>query len=236
MRQTLRLFEIGLRQIKRDGMLLVLLPAPFLIAFLFKFGIPYLNSILEARFAFSLLPWYGFVDGLLICLSPMFVAMVSAFLLLEERDEGITGFYQITPMGGYSYLMARIGYPIACAFIITVIAAELFHISRVSILTTLVASLISALAGLVLGMAIVSIAENRVEGLAVSKLMGISFLGLIAVWFIPTPFTYLAAFLPSFWIGKLLVDGVNISSFLLGLLTCILWIIILVKRFLGRVA
>jgi len=36
----------------------------------------------------------------------MLIAMVSAFLLLEERDEGIIAFYQITPAEGYAYLTA----------------------------------------------------------------------------------------------------------------------------------
>ncbi len=184
MRRTMRLFQIGLKQVTRDGMLLVLLPAPFLVGLIFKFGIPVINEITETQFSFSIQQWYRLVDGILICLTPMFIAMVSAFLLLEERDEGIASFYQITPVGDYSYLTARIGIPMIYAFIATVIAVKLFNISAISTLAILVGSLISTLIGTVLATAIVKIAGNRLEGLAVSKFMGVIYLGLIAVWFI----------------------------------------------------
>jgi fluoroquinolone transport system permease protein len=235
MKQTMKLFQMGLKQITNDGMLLVLLPAPILIGLFFKFAIPFANGILEDSFSFSLLPWYGLVDGVLVCLTPMFVAMVSAFLLLEERDEGISAFYQITPTEGYSYLVARIGIPTAWAFAMSIIAIGVFRISELSVMTILSSSLISALTGIFLAMMVVSIAGNRVEGLALSKLMGISFLGLILVWFIPAPYSYFSAFLPSFWIGKLIMDGANIFSFIFGLLTCLIWIFFFTKRFLSRI-
>lgn len=235
MKQTLRLFQIGLKQITKDGMLLVLLPAPFLVGLIFKYAIPLANSILEDRYSFSLQPWYGLVDGMLICLTSMFVALAFAFLILEERDEGITAFYQITPTGGYSYLMARIGIPMIWAFIITIIAVGVFNISDLSETTILVSSIISALTGIFLAMMIVSLAENRVEGLALAKLTGISFLGLILVWFIPAPYSYFSAFLPSFWIGKLILDGTTTLPFLLGLLSSLIWIIFFTKRFLTRI-
>ena len=84
-------------------------------------------------------------------------------------------------------------------------------------------------------MMIVSVAGNRVEGLALSKLMGISFLGLILIWFIPAPYSYFMAFLPSFWIGKILMDGVNVFTFAFGVISCFLWIAFFTRKFLKRV-
>ena len=52
MKQTLKLFQIGLRQVLKDGMLLVLMPAPFLVGLIFKFAIPVVNIILEKIQAF----------------------------------------------------------------------------------------------------------------------------------------------------------------------------------------
>ncbi len=235
MKQTLRLFQIGLKQITKDGMLLILLPAPFLVGMIFKYAIPFANSILEERLSFSLKPWYGLVDGMLICLTSMFVALAFAFLILEERDEGITAFYQITPTGGYSYLMARIGIPMIGAWIVTVSTACFFNISGLPKMTILASSTISILTGIILAMVIVALAGNRVEGLALAKLTGISFLGLILVWFIPAPYAYFLAFLPSFWIGKLILGGAAALPFLLGLLLSLLWIIFFTRRFLTRI-
>ena len=216
-------------------MLLVLLPAPFLVGFIFKFAVPFINDILEARLGFSLSPWYGLVDSMLICLTPVFVAMISAFLILEERDEGISAFYQITPKEGYSYLFARIGIPMIWAFISTIIAAVFFNISELSLDTIIFSAVTSNLTGICLAMMVISIAGNRVEGLAVSKLMSISFLGLAFVWFVPVPYCYLSAFLPSFWIGRLILNGASPVSVILGVLSCLLWIAAFTRRFLRRI-
>ena len=235
MRYTIQLFKIGLKQILKDGMLLVLIPAPFLVGLFFKFGIPYINQLLIQQFSFSITPWYGLIDGMLICLTPMFVAMISAFLLLEERDEGVNAFYQITPAEGYSYLYARIGFPMLWAYLVTIVISAVFNISDLSVGVIFLSAIISNLTGIFLAMMVVSLANNRVEGLAFSKLMGISFLGLILIWFIPRSYFFLMAFLPSFWIGKLLMEGADFLSFIGGVLTCSVWIAIFTRRFIKKI-
>lgn len=235
MKHTMKLFQIGLRQISRDGMLIVLLPAPFLIGAFLKLAAPLANQILTAECSFSITPWYGLADGMLICLTPMFVAMVSAFLLLDERDQGVSAFYQVTPAEGLSYLAARIGLPMIGAFIATWIVATAFTLSSFPFEVILGGALISSFTGIALAMMVVSIAGNRVEGLALSKLMGISFIGLLFAWLVPAPYRWLASFLPSFWIGRLLTGGADLLSFLLGLASCLVWIALFTRRFLRKI-
>ena len=236
MKQTIRLFQIGLRQIMRDGMLFALIPAPVMIGLLFRLGIPFVNRAIEEKLSFSLLPWYGLVDGLLICLTPMLTAMITAFLLLEERDEGISAFYQVTPTAGSSYMVARIGFPMAWAILVTSIITLICRLSGLSVMAVLCCSLVSTLMGIALAMMVVTIASNRVEGLALSKLMGISLLGLVAVWAVPAPYAYLAAFLPSFWIGRIIAEGLAPFSLAMALSLCAIWIFIFTRRFLTRLA
>ncbi len=85
MKHTRKLFEIGLKQIAQDGMLLILIAAPFLVGMFFRFVIPFINTILINEFSFPIIPWYGLADGMLICMTPMFVAMISAFLLFKRK-------------------------------------------------------------------------------------------------------------------------------------------------------
>ena len=219
MRNTGKLFAAGLRQIARDGMLLVLVPAPLFAGLFFRFAIPLIDRALTERFSFSIAAWYGLADGMLICLAPMFVAIISAFLILEERDEGLGAFYQITPSAGYPYLLARIGIPMGWALGVTLLVALACKLSPLSFQTVLQSAIVSSLTGVFLAMMVVSLAGNRVEGLAVSKLTGISFAGLILLWFVPAPHHYWLAFLPSFWIGKLVMEGADPLPFALGILT-----------------
>ncbi len=236
MKQTIKLFQIGLRQIIRDGMLFALVPAPVIIGLLFKLAIPFVNKATEEKLSLSLLPWYGLVDGFLICLTPMLTAMITAFLLLEERDEGISAFYQVTPTAGYPYMVARIGFPMAWAIFVTSIITLICGLSGLSVTVVLCCSLISTLMGIALAMMVVTMAANRVEGLALSKLMGISLLGLVAVWVVPAPYGYLAAFLPSFWIGRMIAEGLGPFSLAMALSLCAVWIFIFTRRFLTRLA
>ena len=236
MRQSIKLFQIGLKQITRDGILVALVPAPVMIGILFKLAIPFANSIAEERLSFSLLPWYGLVDGSLICLIPMLTAMVMAFLLLEERDEGISALYQVTPAAGYSYIIARVGFPMAWTLLATIISTFVFGLSGLSITAILFCSLISTLMGIALSMLVVTMAANRVEGLALSKMTGFSLMGLVAVWVIPTPYKYFVSFLPSFWIGIMIEEGLGTFSFIVSLLVCAMWVFIFIRRFLIRLA
>lgn len=231
MKQTWKLFQIGFIQVTRDGMLLALLPAPVLVGLFLKFIIPFVNNIIVEKLSLSLVPWYGLLDGMLICLTPMLVAMIFAFLFLEEKDEGIGEFYKITPIGDYSYLMARIGIPMLWALIMTIILSAVFNISSILTMSIFTTSILSALMGFALSIMVVSVAKNRVEALAISKLMGISFLGLPIVWFIPSPYQYFAGFLPSFWIGKIIHVGINGFLFIGGLLSCALWLIVFMRKF-----
>ena len=156
MRNTGKLFAAGLRQIARDGMLLVLVPAPLFAGLFFRFAIPLIDRALTERFSFSIAAWYGLADGMLICLAPMFVAIISAFLILEERDEGLGAFYQITPSAGYPYLLARIGIPMGWALGVTLLVALACKISPLSFQTVLQSSIVSSLTGVFLAMMVVS--------------------------------------------------------------------------------
>ncbi len=86
------------------------------------------------------------------------------------------------------------------AFLITMVVAAFFNISSLSAAVILASALVSSFTGIFLAMMVVSLAGNRVEGLAASKLMGISFAGLILIWFLPAPYYYVGV-IPAFFLG-----------------------------------
>lgn len=124
-----KLFVIGLRQIVRDGMLLLLVPAPFLMGAALRMLLPLAHSILAREMGFSLLPWYNLSDAFVMAMTPLLTATACAFLILDERDEGIGIYYGITPAGGRSYLLARLAVPMAWAFLSSVVVIWLFGLA-----------------------------------------------------------------------------------------------------------
>jgi fluoroquinolone transport system permease protein len=53
MRQTLKVFSIGMHVVMRDAIMLFLIPAPLLVGITFHYLLPWLNQLLLERFGFS---------------------------------------------------------------------------------------------------------------------------------------------------------------------------------------
>ena len=235
MRQTVRIFSIGMRVILRDAIMLILIPAPFAIGALFRVLAPLASSLLVEHLGFSLVPWYPLVDALTCALSSLMLTVCSAFLMLEESDEGIGGYYRITPAGRMPYLVARIGVPALWGFACGVLVLWLFGLSALLPGVVFALSFVSALSGAATAMMIVCIAANRVEGLAASKLSGIALLGLLVAWFVPAGGRWLAAVLPSFWLGELAMGKPFWASLMGGAVTSLLWVGAFTGRFLQKI-
>ena len=239
MNMSLKLFRIGMRQIMRDGMLLMLIPAPFLMGAALRVILPLADGLLSRELQFSIAPWYPLSDALVIVLTPLMVAMVSAFLILDERDEGTGAYYLVTPAGGGAYLLARLGYPMLWAFLVTLAVVRLLGLALTDPALLLVAAFLGSLQAVIGSMLLVVFAGNKVEGLALSKLTNFLMLGLPAAWFILSPYRYLFAVLPSFWIGEAILGREGGGGLLLpalaGAALSLLWIILLTRQFLRRV-
>lgn len=236
MRLTLKIFSIGMHVVLRDAIMLFLIPAPLLVGIAFRFLLPWLNQLLLVRSSFSLEPWYPITDGLMIILTPTLLTMSSAFLLLEECDEGLGNYYQITPASHLQYLFARIGIPAIWDFFCAIVITRWFALSDISLLTTISASIIATLFGIAVAMMIVSLASNRVEGLAVSKLTGITLMGLIVAGLVSDSWRWFTSILPSFWVGQLIFEKDLWPTLLLGILVCLFWFILFTKRFIKKIS
>lgn len=231
MKQITSILRIGIKQMTRDGMMVLLLVAPFLMGAAFRFGLPYADTLLVTYLDFTLRPWYKLVDAMLMIMTPTLTALTSAFLLLEEKDEGMVLYYRIMPKGRYGYLAARIIIPMVASFGVAVLTLSIFGISDISISQGIFGCFLSALIGGGIAMMIVCIAGNKVEGLAVSKLAGLCLAGLFAVWFAPPKYAVLSAILPSYWLGDLLHRELNIFNVAGGLLCATSWIVFFTRKY-----
>jgi fluoroquinolone transport system permease protein len=99
----------------------------------------------------------------------------------------------------------------------------------------LVAALGAPIFALILG----ALAENKVQGFAIMKGLGIFFLGPFVAWFVPEPWQYLLGVFPTYWPVKsfwlLLDDGPWLAVALIGMLYSAVWIGLLLRRFETRI-
>ncbi|MCW3490445.1 hypothetical protein [Dethiobacter alkaliphilus] len=235
-----KVFFIGLGQILRDGMLLLLVPTPFLMAAALRFMLPWGDRLLMQEMNFSLVPWYPLSDVLVLAMTPIMTGVIFAFLMLDERDERIGTYYSITPVGGHSYLWARLAVPMIWAFFTSIIVILLFGLAIEDMAVILTVNAIGTLQGVVSALLILVLAGNKVEGVALSKLTNALILGLPVAWFIDAPYKYLAAFLPSYWMGEIVCsmslgdENHILFDGLAGIIISLLWIGFLLRLYLSR--
>jgi fluoroquinolone transport system permease protein len=153
-----------------------------------------------------------------MAMTPVMTGMVCAFLMLDERDEGIGTYYRVTPAGGRAYLAARLGFPMLWAFISSLLVIGLFALAVKNVAVIITAAVLGTFQGIITCMLLVVLAGNKVEGLALAKLTNFFVLGLPAAWFINAPYKYLLGFLPSFWLGEIM--RASIANGALPVLLC----------------
>jgi fluoroquinolone transport system permease protein len=241
MKAHISTFKFGLKQITRDNMLVLMMIAPFLSGIAFKFGLPILDEILANKFGVGkiLEPYFRTFDSLLVFLAPSLVCIVSSFLILDEFDDKVSSYIFVTPIGYGGYIFARLVIPSIFAFLLSLGILMVFNLTNIPLILALVLALIATLYAIATTLVVVSIAKNKVEGLAMVKLTGISFLGILVPAFIKGNIQYLFSMLPSFWLAKVSLEYGSktfITTLLLGLICSMFWIVVFYRTFKRKLA
>jgi fluoroquinolone transport system permease protein len=212
-----------LRNVRRDSILTVVVAGPFIYAAV-VFMVPRLTAYAMTTYGFDLQPYYPVITGAFQVLGPlMLIGAMCGFLLLEDKDQHTLAALRVTPVPPVTYPLYRAG--ITVVLTVTSIEATL-ALSPIFPARLLVAAIpVAAVAGLVavlIGLLMAAVANNKVEGLAIIRAIG------ILVFVIPLiPFVLdldpraelLFGVLPSYWPAKALwqvMDGGTAWPYLLA--------------------
>lgn len=198
-----------LRTLRSDLMLFFILPVPLFCAAALYFVIPIAEHFLTDWFHVPILlsPYYLAFDLLAGSMSPFMLAYVSIMVVLEERDDGLTRYLAVTPLGRGGYLLSRVGFPVLFGTVYTVPLLAFFSLTRPALWLICLIALIGGLSGAIAALLVPSLAENKVEGMALVKTSSLLLLGLCVPFFVSGPLRYLAAPLPSFWMAELAISA-----------------------------
>lgn len=211
--------------VKQDMMLFAACAAPILAGMAIRLGIPFLEQELVKWVGLPeiLPPFYGLFDLFYAMLAPTMFCFVAAMVMLEEHDDHIDAYLSVTELGKGGYLLSRILLPAAIAFVITLVLLPLFHLTELTALEFLFLSLTGTLQGGIIGLLIVTLSTNKLEGMAITKMATMMLLGAFLPYFVSSPVQYAASALPSFWAAKAIYEQ-NILFMLPALGTAGLWI------------
>ncbi|HOV80570.1 MAG TPA: hypothetical protein PK728_10800 [Bacillota bacterium] len=172
MKPLLHSFGIFIRQITRDNMFWAVCLAPLITALLFRFGIPYAETLLCTYFQRQrILADYYLLFDLWLCLTPSYMlCFASAMVMLTERDENMAGYMAVTPVGKTGYVLSRLIFPAAIAFFFSIMITYFFSLTEWDFLMLAAVSLLMSLSSTATTLFIFSFSRNRVEGLAMAKM------------------------------------------------------------------
>lgn len=202
-------FRCFIKEIFKDAMLAAMTYLPVFLGVLFRFGVPFVESIIVSRTGKTdfLAPYYILFDLTIIFSTPVMFGYTGLMVILEERDTGIMRYLFVTPLGIKGYINSRLVFLSAIASVYALVVELFLRISNMSLVPLLLGCLFSFLTGIWLICLIVSLASNKVEGLAFSKFSGFLILGPFASFFIKDDLKFLAGFLPTFWFTEYCLTG-----------------------------
>ncbi|MBC8374543.1 MAG: hypothetical protein H8E26_00785 [FCB group bacterium] len=204
-----------LKLIVRDSTLVMAVFGPLAITILLFF-LPSIEALILTRFSFDLSPFRLFIVSFLSLIPGMLFAMIYGFIILDERDEDVIDFISITPLRKEGYLTYKLIMPMllsAVFFLFIIYATSLIHLNPIHALGIAIMVAIEAAIGTLF---LVAFSENKVEGLAFSKVLGIMYLAIPLVFFWNSSWHWLSAFLPPFWIAKAFVHSELSSIWIWG--------------------
>uniref|UniRef100_UPI003704072E hypothetical protein n=1 Tax=Cohnella sp. TaxID=1883426 RepID=UPI003704072E len=168
--------------------------------------------------------------------------VAAGLLMLDERDEHIVEYYAVSPLRKSGYLVYRLIVPV---FVGSGMSLAFVVFSGISELTAtgMLPLLLFVMEAPLFALFLVAFSANKVEGLALSKLITLTLLGPASAYFVAEPWQWLAGLLPTYWPSKLLLEQLSaeigwqrqVLVFGAGLVVHSLLLYGLLRRFLNRI-
>ena len=237
-RIILNSFKADIKFIARDPMLMMAFLAPFMLILFLRLVFPLLSDFIFIKTAFRLYNYYTIAAITMVSVIPMLFGMVYAFILLDENDMHILQVISVTPAGKKNFLYMRMVMPAFLSFFMVLLTVIMTNpVPTEGWLRTLYISFFLAIQSPFVFLFIGSLARNKIEGLALSKLYGIFLVAVPLGLLLHHPWNYLAFFSPLYWISWAWVISIPGESLIYGTISMVMTfgcILVLFRHFLKK--
>lgn len=183
-----------LANLRRDPMLVAAMAAPLLIGGLVRFGVPRVTDLIEVT------EYLPLVIGFSILLAPTLAGFVMGFLLLEEREDRILDAIAVTPLGTDGFFAYRLWWPVVTGGLGALVVTLLAGVATVDVGRLVAAIVLAAASGGLVTLVLAVLARDRVQGLALSKLTGVTLVAAVGFQLLEAPWRWLLAPIPQVWV------------------------------------
>lgn len=196
---------VDARNVRRDALLRWLILAPVGLAAAVRWVMPGLLTAVSAIIHVDLMPYFPPLMSFgLIILVPYLAGMVIGFLLLDQKDDGTLLALQVTPLPLRLYLAYRLSAPMLVSVVMTLIAAPLSGIVDLGVGPLLLVAVGAAPTAPLFALALTAVAQNKVQGLALTKTAGVFMLPPMIAYFVTANWQIVLGLVPTYWPAKML--------------------------------
>lgn len=189
-----------IKNLSRDSMLLFFVFFTFFIGVLGYFLIPYLEERLAAT---NLFP--EILSMIFILLTGYIFGAVTAFTLLDDKDDNVLISLKITPISVKAYVLVKLTISFIFALIATiVIILATGFLAGSSFWTIALISILGALQAPGVALIVNSFADNKVEGFVIMKMSGLILAFPVLAFFVQAWQEVFLVFAPGFWSARLI--------------------------------
>lgn len=239
-----KLGRLDLKLVGRDRFMLVMFGLVLYLTVALRYGLPWLdtylldNSILpNPSFAYTLADLYPMLIGFFVLFQGSMIAgTIAGFMLIDEKDDRTLTAILVTPVPFNHYVLYRVCVPSLLSVILVLGMMLVIDIALVPLGQLLLLVLGAAFTGPLTTLFFGIFSANKVQGLAMSKFIGVFGWIILFGWFVDEPWQWLFGLFPPFWICKaywMALDGDTLwwLALLAGILTQLVLLAIMVKRF-----
>lgn len=194
-----------LRGTYRDPLLVMIVVAPVIWTTGVAALTPRFTDLLAQRYDFDLVPYYPLIlTAFLLLTSIVIVGGLAAFLVLDEIDAGTLAALRVTPLplsGFFVYRAATVVVVTAAYVVGTMSFSGILAPGAAPALIPI--GLLAGLSAVVTLLLIVTMADNKIQGLAALRGLGMLIAGLPCLpWFIHSDWALVFGVLPPYWAAK----------------------------------
>jgi fluoroquinolone transport system permease protein len=189
------------RSLVRDGLALMLIASVPLLALVMRLIATVGVNWVDRRYGVQLAPHLPVIEALLLVVhTPVIFGSLTGLLLLEDRDAQLFGPLQATRAGLATVLGYRLGataLATTAALLVSLPFDGVVHPSGAAGVTA--TAVAAGAASSVPALLMAATAGNRVQGVAVMKMLGLPLYLPLATWVLAGPARWIAAPVPTAW-------------------------------------
>lgn len=188
------------KNIYREPILFMAVAAPVILIVIVNTFLPWLAGYLEETYFFELQVYYNLIIAVLLTISPFIIGVLGGLLILGEKEENIIIAYAVTPLGKNGYILYRLLLPGAFCLLLMMVTVPFISIIDLNYWKAVPILLTASLLAPMISLFMSSFGNNKVEGLTLTKMIGIFIFLPVIHYFFNRPVTRLASLLPNFWV------------------------------------